>query len=175
MGIHYRQCRVSALLSASRENERSDVREMYSGGGILAFLTWYGKHSDPHFNISISSGPDCCRLYHPSFIPVRIRNAQFFGEHVPAVVAAAFTEKTPGRLRPGERAQGGCFLGRKKDYSNASPQLPRVAAREYSVARFSKKFVCSTPLSISSIHGSGLLSIWWIGLRPSCPSRRSAM
>ena len=54
-------------------------------------------------------------LYHPSFIPVRIRGARFFGEHVPAEVPATFTEKTPGRLRPGEGAQGGCFLGRKKD------------------------------------------------------------
>ena len=83
--------------------------------------------------------------------------------------------KNPRPSSTGGESPGGCFLGRKKDYSNASPQLPRVAAREYSVARFSKKFVCSTPLSISSIHGSGLLSIWWIGLRPSWPSRRSAM
>ncbi len=40
-----------------------------------------------------------------------------------------------------------------------SSQLPRVAALEYSVARFSKKLVCSMPLSISSIHGSGLRSV----------------
>ena len=38
----------------------------------------------------------------------------------------------------------------------ASSQVPCVEALEYSVARFSKKFVCSIPLSISSIQGNGL-------------------
>ena len=44
-------------------------------------------------------------------------------------------------------------------YSKASSQLPCVAALEYSVARFSKKLACSTPLSISSIQGRGFFSI----------------
>ena len=72
-----------------------------------------------------------------------------------------YAEKSPGQTNDrGEGAQGGAASsGGRRIYSNASSQLPRVAAREYSVARFSKKFACSTPLSISSIHGSGLLSI----------------
>ena len=37
--------------------------------------------------------------------------------------------------------------------------LPWVAAFEYSVARFSKKLVCSMPFSISSIQGNGLRSV----------------
>ena len=37
---------------------------------------------------------------------------------------------------------------RHKAYVNASSQVPRVEAREYSVARFSKKFVCSTAFSM---------------------------
>jgi type I restriction enzyme M protein len=36
--------------------------------------------------------------------------------------------------------------------------VPRVEAREYSVARFSKKLVCSMAFSIWSIHGSGFLA-----------------
>jgi len=47
--------------------------------------------------------------------------------------------------------------------SKASSQLPFVAAFEYSVARFSKKFVCSTPFRISSSQGSGFDSSWKIG------------
>jgi hypothetical protein len=39
--------------------------------------------------------------------------------------------------------------------SNASSQVPTVEALLYSVARFSKKLVCSTALSISSSQGSG--------------------
>jgi Zn-dependent protease with chaperone function len=44
-------------------------------------------------------------------------------------------------------------------YSNASSQVPRVAAREYSVARFSKKLVCSTPFRMASSQVSGFFSI----------------
>src|SRR5471032_1824650 len=40
----------------------------------------------------------------------------------------------------------------------ASSHEPRVEALEYSVARFSKKLVCSIALSIWSIHGSGFLA-----------------
>ena len=40
---------------------------------------------------------------------------------------------------------------------NTSPQSPLVAALLYSVARFSKKLVCSGALSISSIQGIGLV------------------
>ena len=39
-----------------------------------------------------------------------------------------------------------------------SSQVPWVAALEYSVARFSKKLVCSMPFSMSSIQGIGLRS-----------------
>lgn len=45
-----------------------------------------------------------------------------------------------------------------RNYENASSQLPRVEALEYSVARFSKKLVCSMALSIWSIHGSGFFA-----------------
>ena len=41
---------------------------------------------------------------------------------------------------------------------NASSHVPRVEALEYSVARFSKKLVCSMAFSIWSIHGSGFLA-----------------
>src|SRR5271165_6019070 len=41
--------------------------------------------------------------------------------------------------------------------SNASSQVPTVAALLYSVARFSKKLVCSTAFSISSSQVSGFL------------------
>lgn len=44
-------------------------------------------------------------------------------------------------------------------YSKASSQVPRVAAFEYSVARFSKKLVCSTAFSMLSSQGSGFFSI----------------
>ena len=44
-------------------------------------------------------------------------------------------------------------------YSNASSQVPCVAAREYSVARFSKKLACSTALSMVSSQGSGCSSM----------------
>ena len=44
-------------------------------------------------------------------------------------------------------------------YTNASSQVPFVAAFEYSVALFSKKFVCSTPFNITSIQGKGLVPI----------------
>ena len=39
-------------------------------------------------------------------------------------------------------------------------QLPRLAPLEYSVARCSKKLACSTPLRISTSHGSGCGLIW---------------
>jgi hypothetical protein len=42
--------------------------------------------------------------------------------------------------------------------TNASSHVPRVAALEYSVERFSKKLVCSMALSIWSIQGSGFLA-----------------
>ena len=64
---------------------------------------------------------------------------------------------------------------RLRDQAQTSSQDPWVAALEYSVARFSKKFVCSMPLSISSIHGSGFRSRRKIGCRPSWVRRRSAM
>ena len=43
--------------------------------------------------------------------------------------------------------------------AHASSQVPEVLAREYSVARFSKKLVCSTAFSISSSQGSGFFSM----------------
>ena len=51
--------------------------------------------------------------------------------------------------------QTGCALY----YSNASSHVPRVAALEYSVARFSKKLACSTALSMVSSQGSGCASM----------------
>src|SRR5262245_589148 len=39
-------------------------------------------------------------------------------------------------------------------------QAPRLAAFEYSVARCSKKLACSTPLRISTNHGSGCGLTW---------------
>lgn len=42
--------------------------------------------------------------------------------------------------------------------SNASSQVPLVEAREYSVARFSKKFVCSTAFNRLSSQGNGFSS-----------------
>ena len=44
-------------------------------------------------------------------------------------------------------------------HPKASSHVPAVAAFVYSVARPSKKFICSMPFSISSIHGNGFLSI----------------
>ena len=44
-------------------------------------------------------------------------------------------------------------------YLKASSQVPCVAAREYSVARFSKKLACSTALSMVSSQGSGCSSM----------------
>ena len=44
--------------------------------------------------------------------------------------------------------------------AKASSQVPEVLAFEYSVARFSKKLVCSIAFSISSSQGSGFFSMW---------------
>ena len=60
------------------------------------------------------------------------------------------TSTDPGDKPPGD--SGGT-------YSNASSHVPRVAALEYSVARFSKKLVCSTPLRMASSQGSGFLAV----------------
>jgi len=49
--------------------------------------------------------------------------------------------------------------GRARLYSNASSHVPRVAALEYSVARFSKKLVCSTPFRMASSQGSGFFAV----------------
>ena len=43
-------------------------------------------------------------------------------------------------------------------WANASSHEPVVDARLYSVARFSKKLVCSTAFSMSSSQGNGLRS-----------------
>ena len=63
-------------------------------------------------------------------------------------------------------APSGCAVS-KVLLANASSQEPWVDARLYSVARFSKKFACSTAFSMSSSHGSGLLSTWKIAFKPS--------
>ena len=75
-------------------------------------------------------------LYHPSFIPVRIRNAQFFGEHVPAVVAAAFTEKNPRPSSTG-REPGG-LLPREEEglFERFSPAAARGGAGIFGGAVF---------------------------------------
>ncbi len=52
----------------------------------------------------------------------------------------------------------GC-LSTKTPSAKASSQVPAVEALEYSVARPSKKFMCSTALRISSSQGSGFLSV----------------
>ncbi len=44
--------------------------------------------------------------------------------------------------------------------ANASSHVPVVEALLDSVARFSKKLVCSTAFSMSSSHGSGFLATW---------------
>ena len=54
---------------------------------------------------------------------------------------------------------GGCGVV-KVVSAKASSQVPAVLALEYSVARFSKKLVCSTAFSISSSQGSGFFSMW---------------
>src|SRR4051812_43513164 len=61
----------------------------------------------------------------------------------------------------------------KTSSSKASSQDPCVEALEYSVARFSKKLVCSAPFSIASIQGSGFFWMPNSGLRPSWVRRRS--
>src|ERR671913_2081946 len=74
--------------------------------------------------------------------------------------AAAVGQRRFGAAPPAssERAPAGC--GEEKVVSaKASSQLPVVLAREYSVARFSKKLVCSTAFSISSSQGSGFFSM----------------
>ena len=66
------------------------------------------------------------------------------------------------------------FKDNLSNHAKASSQVPRVAARLYSVARFSKKFTCSTPLTISSTQGRGLLFVSNAGFKPSCFRRPSA-
>ena len=46
----------------------------------------------------------------------------------------------------------------KKESMAFKDNIEHLEALEYSVARFSKKFVCSAPFSISSIHGNGFFS-----------------
>lgn len=58
------------------------------------------------------------------------------------------------RNRRPQSAASGSATGRGAS-SNASSQVPIVEALLYSVARFSKKFACSTAFSISSSQGSG--------------------
>src|SRR3546814_4806694 len=57
-------------------------------------------------------------------------------------------ERSPERVSKGEGLSAGW------SYSKASSHVPRVAALEYSVARFSKKLVCSTPLRMASSQRS---------------------
>ena len=81
--------------------------------------------------------PDCERD------SVQLRS-KFFG-----YVGSFMPRSTP---RPGTNSEA------EWRYENASSQVPRVEAFEYSVARFSKKLVCSMAFSIWSIHGSGFLA-----------------
>ena len=60
----------------------------------------------------------------------------------------------------GMDSQGSVDLVNEIHHDHASSHVPSVEAREYSVERFSKKFVCSTAISISSSQGSGFFSMW---------------
>src|SRR5690606_33442157 len=90
-------------------------------------------------------------------------------------------ENADGRVKPGHNIEtylsfpGWTRASASLPYAKASSQVPCVEALEYSVARFSKKLVCSTPLSMASSQGSGFFSIRYIGCSFSCSRRRSAV
>lgn len=67
---------------------------------------------------------------------------------------AASTEAVPFEGRAGDGADATAGPGDAQ--AKASSHVPLVAALLYSVARFSKKFACSTAFSMSSSQGSGL-------------------
>ena len=79
----------------------------------------------------------------------------------PPAVARGPPRRRQACRRRRSRRQGGRGL-RRLEHRLGERLLPGPLGRGrlYSVARFSKKLACSTAFSISSIHGSGLRSMW---------------
>ena len=118
-GIHFAS---GVFQHCDRGFGRNDARMygMCSGSGIQAFSTLYGKHPDPRFNISDPLEVlDYCRAYTTRLLLRTNTWRTISGVHVPAVVAATFTEK-PRPSSTGGGSPGGS--SGRKDYSNASPR-----------------------------------------------------
>src|SRR5438128_283607 len=89
-----------------------------------------------------------------------VERATNYSAATPAAVnmsgpSSAFAEASADK--PSFAASDFAFCLRSK-LSQTSPQLPRVAALEYSVARVSKKLACSTPFNSGASHGRGCSS-----------------